>query len=67
MLAMLAPGLTGLSVAMLVGLFVIGGGIVRMIWAFRIVASGSPGTSPRRSNCCAIRSLAASTAALTEA
>jgi len=34
-LAMLAPGLTGLSVAMLVGVFVIGGGIVRMIWAFQ--------------------------------
>ena len=30
--AMLAPGLIGISVAMLVGVFVIGGGIVRMIW-----------------------------------
>ena len=39
-LAMLAPGVTGLSVAMLVGVFVIGGGIVRMIWAFRADSLG---------------------------
>ena len=39
-LAMLAPGLTGLSVAMLVGVFVIGGGIVRMIWAFQVGSLG---------------------------
>ena len=38
--AMLAPGLTGISVAMLVGVFVIGGGIVRMIWAFRAGSLG---------------------------
>ena len=39
-LAMLAPGLTGMSVAMLVGIFVIGGGIVRMIWAFQAGSLG---------------------------
>ena len=39
-LAMLAPGLTGISVAMLVGVFVIGGGIVRMIWAFQAGSLG---------------------------
>ena len=38
--AMIAPGLTGISVAMLVGAFVIGGGIVRMIWAFRAGSLG---------------------------
>ena len=39
-LAMLAPGLTGLSIALLVGVFVIGGGIVRMIWAFQAGSLG---------------------------
>jgi uncharacterized membrane protein HdeD (DUF308 family) len=39
-LAMLAPGLTGMSVVILVGVFVLAGGIVRIIWAFR---SGSLG------------------------
>ena len=39
-LAMLAPGLTGISIAMLVGVFVIGGGIVRMIWAFQAGSLG---------------------------
>ncbi len=39
-LAMLAPGLTGMSVVMLVGVFVIGGGIVRMIWAFQAGSLG---------------------------
>ena len=34
-LAMLAPGLTGLSIAMVVGVLVVIGGIVRMIWAFQ--------------------------------
>ncbi len=38
--AMLAPGLTGISVTMLVGILVIGGGIVRMIWAFRAGSLG---------------------------
>ena len=38
--AMIAPGLTGISVAMLVGAFVIGGGIIRMIWAFRAGSLG---------------------------
>jgi len=35
MFAMLAPGLTGLSVAILIGFFVLAGGIVRIIWAFQ--------------------------------
>jgi uncharacterized membrane protein HdeD (DUF308 family) len=39
-LAMLAPGLTGMSVVILIGVFVLAGGIVRIIWAFR---SGSLG------------------------
>ncbi len=34
-LCMLAPGLTGISVAILVGMLVLAGGIVRMIWAFQ--------------------------------
>jgi uncharacterized membrane protein HdeD (DUF308 family) len=38
--AMLAPGLTGLSIAMVVGVLVVIGGIVRMLWAFQ---SGSLG------------------------
>ena len=40
MLAMLAPGLTGISIAMLLGGLVVVSGIVRMIWAFQ---SGSLG------------------------
>ena len=40
MLAMLAPGFTGLSIAMLLGGLVLISGIVRMIWAFQ---SGSLG------------------------
>lgn len=40
MLAMLAPGLTGVSIAMLLGGLVVISGIVRMIWAFQ---SGSLG------------------------
>jgi uncharacterized membrane protein HdeD (DUF308 family) len=39
-LAMLAPGVTGLSITMLLGLFVTSTGIGRMIWAFE---SGSLG------------------------
>ena len=39
-LAMLAPGVTGLSVAMLVGVFVVVAGIVRMIWAFQAGSLG---------------------------
>ena len=39
-LAMLAPGLTGMSVVLVVGIFVIGGGIVRMIWAFQAGSVG---------------------------
>ena len=35
MICMLAPGLTGLSIVTLVGVFVLVGGIVRMIWAFK--------------------------------
>jgi uncharacterized membrane protein HdeD (DUF308 family) len=34
-LAMLAPGVTGLSIAMVLGVLVIIGGIVRMVWAFQ--------------------------------
>jgi uncharacterized membrane protein HdeD (DUF308 family) len=34
-LAILAPGATGLSVAMMVGFLVVIAGIVRMMWAFR--------------------------------
>lgn len=33
--AMLSPLYTGLSIALLVGVLVLGGGIVRMIWAFK--------------------------------
>lgn len=39
-LAMMAPGLAGLSVAMTVGVLVILGGIVRMIWAFQAGSLG---------------------------
>ena len=39
-LAMLAPGLTGLSVAMLLGGIVLVAGIVRMIWAFQAGSLG---------------------------
>jgi len=35
MLAMLAPGLTGLSVALLLGIIVLAAGIVRIFWAFQ--------------------------------
>jgi len=35
MLAMLAPVLTGLSVALLLGIAMLAGGLVRMIWAFQ--------------------------------
>ncbi len=40
MLAMLAPGLTGLSIAMLLGFVVLIGGIVRIIWAFQAGSLG---------------------------
>ena len=40
MLAMLAPGLTGISVAILVGVIVLVGGIVRIIWAFQAGSLG---------------------------
>jgi len=40
MLAMLAPGLTGMSVVMLVGFVVLVAGIVRIIWAFRAGSLG---------------------------
>ena len=39
-LAMLAPGLTGLSVAFLLGVIVLVGGIVRIIWAFQAGSFG---------------------------
>jgi len=41
MLAMLMPGLTGLSVVTLVGVLVVGGGIVRMLWAFGAESLGT--------------------------
>lgn len=34
-LALVAPGVTGLSIAMVVGVLVLVGGILRLIWAFR--------------------------------
>lgn len=34
-LAMLMPGITGLSVALLLGIIVLAGGIMRIIWAFK--------------------------------
>jgi len=40
MCCMLAPGLTGLSVALLVGMFVLIGGIVRLVWAFKAGSLG---------------------------
>ena len=38
--AMMAPGLTGISVAILVGVIVLVGGIVRIIWAFQAGSLG---------------------------
>ena len=40
MLSMLAPGLTGLSVAVFVGFLVLFGGAVRVVWAFRAGSLG---------------------------
>jgi uncharacterized membrane protein HdeD (DUF308 family) len=40
MFAMLAPGLTGLSVVLLLGGIVLAAGIVRIIWAFRAGSFG---------------------------
>ena len=40
MLSMLAPGLTGLSVALFVGFLVLFGGTVRVVWAFRAGSLG---------------------------
>jgi len=40
MFAMLAPGLTGMSVVMLVGVVVLAAGIVRIVWAFRAGSLG---------------------------
>jgi uncharacterized membrane protein HdeD (DUF308 family) len=39
--ALMAPALTGVSITMLLGLLVVGGGIVRMIWAFSTGSIGS--------------------------
>lgn len=39
-LAMLAPGITGISVAMVVGSLVVVGGILRMVWAFKASSLG---------------------------
>ena len=38
--AMMAPGLTGISVAILVGVIVLIGGIIRIIWAFQAGSLG---------------------------
>ncbi len=40
MFAMLAPGLTGISVILLLGVFVLLAGIVRIIWAFQAGSFG---------------------------
>jgi uncharacterized membrane protein HdeD (DUF308 family) len=40
MLAMLTPGLTGLSVIIMLGVIVLVGGIVRIIWAFQAGSLG---------------------------
>ena len=40
MLAMLAPGLTGFSVTLLIGVLIIAAGIIRMVWAFRAGSFG---------------------------
>jgi uncharacterized membrane protein HdeD (DUF308 family) len=40
-LAMLSPGLTGISIAMLLGGLVVASGIVRMMWAFQSGSLGS--------------------------
>ncbi len=40
MLSMMMPGITGLSVVTMVGLFVLVAGIVRMIWAFKAGSIG---------------------------
>jgi len=39
-LAMLVPGLTGLSIALLIGVLVLLAGLVRMIWAFQAGSLG---------------------------
>jgi uncharacterized membrane protein HdeD (DUF308 family) len=39
-LAMMAPTLTGLSIAMALGVLIIAGGILRIIWAFRAESLG---------------------------
>jgi len=39
-LAMLAPGLTGISVVLLLGVLVLIGGIVRIVWAFQAGSFG---------------------------
>ena len=39
-LAILSPLATGLSIALLVGILVVGGGIVRMMWAFKAEGLG---------------------------
>ena len=33
-LAMLAPGLTGISLSIMLGILLLGGGLLRMVWAF---------------------------------
>ena len=39
-LAMLAPGITGISIALLLGVLVLGAGILRMLWAFQAGSLG---------------------------
>lgn len=39
-IAMITPGITGMSVALVVGILVVGAGIARMIWAFKVGSLG---------------------------
>ena len=41
--AILTPAITGLSVVMIVGLFVIAGGVIKMLWAFGAESFGKGG------------------------
>src|SRR5688572_13441851 len=43
LLCMIAPGITGLSIALLLGILVMAGGLLRMIWAFKAGGVGTGG------------------------
>ena len=43
LLCMIAPGITGLSIALLLGILVMAGGLLRMIWAFKAGGVGKGG------------------------